>query len=406
MNSDELSEVVAAGENSFVEFKRDDIHPAQLAAEVAALLNHEGGRVLLGVEDDGAISGLAREPRRVEEWVMQAARDLLEPAVIPSWQTATTADGDVVGIVSVPANAPDKPYRARQGSHWITKIRVGSTTRDATRDEEERLFQQSGRLLYGLKPVLGTSPAHLDRRRLLDYFTRVCGVDDLPPWDSEDFAVLLRNVELTVEVSGQSYATVNGMLLFGTEVGRLVPQSGIRAICYPGSEPDYATRADEDIRGPLVPWAAADGTVHEGGLVDRAVDFVRRFTSVTARLEGARRVDRWDYPESAVRELLVNALAHRDYSITGTDIMLAVFEHHLEVTSPGRLPNSVSVESMKSGARYARNQMLVNVLRDYGYVDARGMGIRRKVLPAMRAHNGTEPEFVEEEQRFTARLFK
>ncbi len=405
MNPNDLSEVLGGGENSFVEYKRDDIHPAQLAAEIAALLNHEGGRVLLGVEDDGTVSGLTREPRRVEEWVMQAARDLLEPAVIPSWQTARAPEG-VVGIVSVPANAPDKPYRARQGSHWVTKIRVGSTTRDATRDEEERLFQQSGRLLYGLKPVLGTSAEHLDQRRLLDYFTRICGDDELPPRNSDEFSVLLRNVEFIVEVSGQIYATVDGMLLFGTDVGRFVPQSGIRAICYPGTEQDYATRADEVIRGPLVPWAGADGTVYEGGLVDRAVDFVRRLTSVTAELDGARRVDRWDYPESAVRELLVNSLVHRDYSITGTDIMLAIFEDRLEVTSPGRLPNSVSVESMKSGARYARNQMLVNVMRDYGYVDARGMGIHRKVLPAMRAHNGTEPEFVEQEHRLIARLRK
>ena len=86
--------------------------------------------------------------------------------------------------------------------------------------------------------------------------------------------------------------------------------------------------------------------------------------------------------------------------------MLAIFEDRLEVISPGRLSNSVSVESMKSGARYARNQTLVNVLRDYGYVDARGMGIHRKVLPSMRAHNGTEPEFVEEEHRLIARLRK
>lgn len=401
----ELLEIVTAGENSFVEFKRDGIHPAQLAAEITALLNHEGGRVLLGVEDDGTVSGLTREPRRVEEWVMQAARDLIEPAVIPSWQTVTMPSG-VVGIVSVPANAPGKPYRARQGGHWVTKVRVGSTTRDAAREEEERLFQQSGGLRYGLKPVLGTTRVHLDHRRLHDYFTRICGIDDPPLRDSEDLAVLLRNLEFTVDVSGQTYATVDGMLLFGSDAGRYVPQSGIRAICYPGIEADYATRADEIIRGPLTPWAGADGTIYEGGLVDRAVDFVRRLTSVTARLEGGRRVDRWDYPEPAVREILVNALAHRDYSIVGTDVMLAIFEDRLEVISPGRLSNSVSVESMKSGARYARNQTLVNVLRDYGYVDARGMGIHRKVLPSMRAHNGTEPEFVEEEHRLIARLRK
>ena len=191
MNPADLGEVLGGGENSFVEFKRDGIHPAQLAAEIAALLNHEGGRVLLGVEDDGTVSGLTREPRKAEEWVMQAARDLIEPAVIPSWQTVTMPSG-VVGIVSVPANAPGKPYRARQGGHWVTRVRVGSTTRDAAREEEERMFQQSGGLRYGLKPVLGTTSVHLDHRRLHDYFTRICGIDDPPLRDSEDLAVLLR----------------------------------------------------------------------------------------------------------------------------------------------------------------------------------------------------------------------
>lgn len=411
MNRAELDDLVAGGENSFVEFKRDGVHPARLAAEIAALLNHEGGCVLLGVDDDGTVSGLAREPRKVEEWVMQAARDLLEPAVIPSWQTVATAQGAVVGILSVPANAPDKPYRVRQGSHWVTKVRVGSTTRDATREEEERLFQQSGRLLYGLKPVLGSSVADLDRGRLTDYFRRVRGDSEFPPpsgpgLDEQAWSRLLCNLDLAVEIGSHVYATIDGMLLFGPEAGRLVPQSGIRAVCYPGIEPDYATRADETIRGPLLPLVASDGTIHEHGLVDRAWDFVRRNTGVTASLDGPRRIERWDYPEEAVREVLGNAVMHRDYSIAGTDIMLTIFEDRLEVVSPGRLPNSISVERLKTGARYARNQTLVNFMRDYRYVDAPGMGIHRKVLPVMARHNGTVPEFEEGDHHFTVRLLK
>ena len=137
-----------------------------------------------------------------------------------------------------------------------------------------------------------------------------------------------------------------------------------------------------------------------------ARDFVRRNTEPASWLEGAQRHERWEYPEEAIREILVNALVHRDYSISGTDILLSIFPNRLEIQSPGRLPNTVTIEGMKSGMRYARNQTLVNVMRDYGYVDARGMGIRNKVFPGMRAHNGTEPELIEEESRFTVRLWK
>ena len=140
------------------------------------------------------------------------------------------------------------------------------------------------------------------------------------------------------------------------------------------------------------------------GLVDQAWDFVRLNTMPTAHLEGMRRIDRWPFPEAVVRECVANALVHRDYSVAGTDVTLAVFPDRLEVESPGSLPNTVTIERMKAGARYARNQTLVNVMRDYGYVDARGMGIRNKVIPGMLAHNGTEPELVADEHRLIVRL--
>ena len=288
----------------------------------------------------------------------------------------------------------------------MTKVRVGTITRDATREEEQRLYQQSGGLRYGLKPVSGSTVNDLDDRRLRDYFGRIRREASIPDRDSEEWRQLLQNLELATVQAGHTMATVDGMLLFGSSVGRFLPQSGIRAVCYPGPDPGYETHADEQIKGPLVPLGSLDGSPLETGVVDRAMDFVRRNTSVSSRLEGARRVDRRDYPEEAVREVIVNSLVHRDYSIEGTDVMLSIFADRLEVQSPGRLPNTVTIDAMRSGARYSRNQTLVNTMRDYDYVDARGMGIRNKVIPAMAAHNGTDPEFIEEDYRFTVRLWK
>lgn len=94
------------------------------------------------------------------------------------------------------------------------------------------------------------------------------------------------------------------------------------------------------------------------------------------------------------------------YSITGTDVLLSVFGDRIEVQSPGSLPNTISVEGMREGARYARNQVMMSIMRDYGYVEGLGMGIRRQVIPAMAQHNGTEPDFSEEESRFTVSLRK
>ena len=406
MNRTELIELIRNRENSGVEFKRDDITPERLAGEIVGLLNMNGGHILLGVENDGTVSGITRDRGESEEWVMEVARTHVEPATIPYWEVIDWEAGRSVGIVSLPANAPDKPYKAKRGPVWLTKVRVGTTTRDATREEEERLYQQSGRLQYGLKPVLGTGEDAFDFRRLRDYFIRILQGDAPEIGDISGWQALLLNLDLATAAIGQTSATVDGMLLFGRNPRRFLPQSGVRAVCYPGSEPDYATRADEIIAGPLTPLGAADGSSVEAGLVDQAWDFVRRNTQPSAHLAGARRVDRWEYPEGVVREAVVNALVHRDYSIAGTDVMLAIFSDRLEITSPGRLPNTVTPEGMKSGLRYARNQTLVNVMRDYRYVDARGMGVRNKIIPGMRMHNGTEPELIEEAHRFTIRLLR
>lgn len=404
MNPAEIADLIRNGEDSGLEFKRDDIPNHELAKEIVSFLNLNGGTVLLGVEDDGKISGTNRD--NLDEWVAELCRTKIDPPVIPflSWARDTEPGKHVLAVrVTL---GPDKPYARVHNNRRICFIRVGSTCREASREELERMFQASGRLHYGLKPVPGASLEGLDRRRLRDYFVRVLG--GAAPADEEvvEWQRLLCNLDLMTVSAGQTVATIDGMLLFGRNPKRFVPQSGIRALCYPGAEPDYATRADQDLKGPMVPLCAADGSIVETGLVEQAWDFVRRNTEPAAHLEDARRIDSWDYPEAVIREAAVNALVHRDYSIAGSDIMLAIYADRLEIQSPGRLPNTVTLEGMKAGQRYARNQTLVNVMRDYRYVDFRGMGVKDKIIPGMRAHNGTEPEFIPEESRFTVRLWK
>jgi len=406
MTRADLIELIRNGETSGVEFKRDDISATKLASEMVALLNLRGGHILLGVESDQTVSGLTRDPRKAEEWVMEVARVHVQPATIPYWETIRWDSDTIVGIVSLSEDAPDKPYKVKKGSAWVTKVRVGTTTRDATREEEAHLYQQSGRIEYGLKPVQGAEASILDHRRLQDYFERVLGWEPFGDPESEEWTRQLVNLDLAVKRHQRTAPTVNGVLLFGSNPKRFVPQSGIRAICYAGKEPDYATRADEDLRGPLVPLLDRGGALLEPGLVDQAWDFVRRNTTPTARFEGPRRADRWEYPKSVVRETVTKRprpprLQHSRYR-HHTDHL----SNRLEVASPGRLPNTVTPEGMRSGMRYARNQTLVNVMRDYGYVDARGMGVRIKIIPGMREHNGTEPDLIEEEYRFTVRLWK
>ena len=406
MNKADLIELIRNGQSSGVEFKRADIRPERLATEIAALLNLEGGHILLGVEDDGSVSGLTREPRKVEEWVMETARTHILPPTISYWETVNWGEEKTVGIVSLPNDAPDKPYKARRGSSWVTFVRVGSSSREASRDEEGRLYQSSRILRYDIKPVLETGLEELDLDRIENYF-RVIQKRDVPSaQNTEGWRRVLVSIDILAEAGGSTVATVAGVLLFGKNPNRRLPQAGITAAAFSGNEKDYNTVDEELIRGPLVSMLSPKKRIVDKGVIDRAVDFIYRNMGSVAWLEGGRRRRKKSLPLAAIRETIVNAVAHRDYTLTNTDVEVSLYRDRLEVISPGRLPNGVTVEKMKEGLRAARNELLKETLRDYGYVDQLGMGVRQRIIGAMRHHNGTDPDLIEEEHRFTVRLWK
>jgi ATP-dependent DNA helicase RecG len=399
MTRTELLEIIKNGENSGVEFKRDVVENHALAKELVALANLRGGMVLLGVEDDGSISGLTR--LNIEEWVMTACRDKIRPPIIPFFEIIREVEpGKDVAVVSVTRGFDVHSLWHNNRNAYF--IRVGTQSRDPSPEELGRLFQQRGAFRAELRPVSGATLADLDRRRLRDYFSRVWQRDT--PSDSDDPAwqCLLINTEIMTEEG----VTVAGMLLFGKTPNRFLPYAGIDAAAFPGTEKDYAARERAGLRGPLTPLLSSDGSLLENGLVEQALEFVRRNTPVGAVLEGgARRIDRPTYPPEVVREAIVNALVHRDYLLTSTDIELAVYSNRLEVVTPGRLPNGITPERMRTGCRAARNELIKDMMSDYGYLEHMGMGIPRKIILGMRAHNGTEPDLLEAQEQFTLRLF-
>ena len=420
-----LQELLREGENARVEFKRDDIRPEQLAREMVALLNARGGHIVLGVEDDGTVAGLTRGAQKAEEWVMETGRMHVQPSTAPVWNVVNWDEDALVGVISLRMYAPDKPYKARRGSAWVTLVRTGSTVRDATNREELRLYQQSGQLKYDRNPVIGSSWQNLDRVRLENYFRVVRGQSCPASDDREAWTRLLVNTGLLVEIEDLTAPNIGSMLLFGSRPHFFLSQTGINAAAYTGLQKEYDARARASLKVPIVSLFAVpeEGTApsfQEGistfsdyvslshpGVIEQALDFVRRNTDMQAYLDrSGRRQERWPYPYGAVREAVVNAVAHRDYAYAEQDIELTLYADRLEIISPGRLPNAMTVEKMRAGHRTARNELILNVLRDYRYVEAAGLGVPRKIIAGMRDHNGTEPDLIEEDDRFIVRLWQ
>ena len=147
MTKTEFAERIRNGEDSKVEFKRDDVANYALAKEIVAFLNLAGGTVLLGVEDDGSVSGVRRD--RLEAWVAEVARTKIEPPVVPvlAWVRDAEPGRDV--LAATVTTGPDKPYARVHNNRKTYYIRVGSTSRESSREELGRMYQASGRLHYG-----------------------------------------------------------------------------------------------------------------------------------------------------------------------------------------------------------------------------------------------------------------
>lgn len=427
MDRTALQEIIRKGRNARVEFQRDDVPSEQLARQMTALLNAQGGRVLLGVEDDGTVTGLTRDVRKVKEWVMETGCTQIQPSTAPAWDIAHWDADTRVGIVCLPAHAPDTPYKVQRDSTWGAVVRVGSKVRDATRREELRLYQQSGQLRYERNPVLDASWHDLDKTRLKNYFSDVRGQDCPALQDRDAWVQWLVNADLLVNINGLIVPNVGSMLLFGSRPRFMLSQAGINAAAYAGRQKEYAPRARALIKAPIVSlYASAEEgrpalhltrsntfsdyvALPHVGVVEQALDFVRRNTDMQAGIDrSGRRQERWSYAYGAVREAVANAVAHRDYTYAEQDIELTLYSDRLEIISPGRLPNAMTVEKMRAGHRHrtARNEFILNVLRDYRYVEAAGLGVARKIVKGMRDHNGTEPDLIEEEDRFIVRLWQ
>ena len=392
----ELLEIIANRENSGVEFKRDDCKAEQLAKEVVAMANFRGGLIILGVEDDGTISGIQRP--NLEEWVMDTVfASKVHPMILPFYEEIAMEAGNRVAVIFF-TQGTSKPYVVRHHGREEIYIRVGSTSRRATREQQARLFAGEGILHPETLPVAGSAIKSMDLERLKDYLANIIKDPEVPRSENEWIKRLI-SLDLLVEAPERTpVCSIAGLVLFGLTPRNFLRQAGVRVMVFSGNDKSYQAQLDEIIDGPLVGrWTENEEgkrVLVDRGIIERFAEIIQPFISEEDENidENMRRSRQWYYPIEAVREVFINALAHRDWT-RFVDIEVSCYSDRLEVISPGAMPNSMTVEKMIAGQRSPRNPLIVEVLRDYGYVDARGMGIRTRVIPLMRVHNEVDPVF-------------
>ncbi len=341
---------IPQSENQYIEFKSERVSAKNLVEEIVAFANAEGGEIWLGIEDDRTVTGISRS---YEEDVMNLSREGVIPPVSPLYQEVDVEGTTVARIVV--AKGVDRPYYTSKDRYFI---RVGSTKRIASREELIRLFQASGLFHYDLIEVSGTGLAHLDLSAISEYFSRYqisfSGESD------EEKKRLLKASDI---LGNEGSATVGGMLIFGISPETLLPQAGISFANFTGNKLD-SDLLDKKTFGGSLPRQ-----------VDNTLAAIKANRAVSSTIEGLKRQESAHYSDKVFRELLVNATVHRNYSIIGSQIRVFMFSDRIEFISPGRLPNTVSIEKLAVGTSFARNPMIVRVMENMGYMDKLGRGL-------------------------------
>lgn len=330
-----ISELLKQGENASIEFKEIVARPESLAKEIVAFANTQGGTLLLGVADNGKIIGIS-DDKNHEEYLANIARNNVIPVI------DITIENKAIIAVSIP-KGKDKPYQTLSNQFLI---RIGSTNRVATQAELMRLFQQSGVFHYDGIALENSDIKQLNLTKIAQYFDNY-QVDFAQEEHPEN---LLKNTDILTE----SYqATIAGLLVFGLNPQKFMPNACISFAHFSGNE----------ITEELIDKQVINGTLDYQ--IDTALAIIKDNSLSPSMINGARaEVQKFIYPDKVFRELLVNAYVHRNYAISGSRIRVFMFDNRIEFISPGKLPNTVTIEKLAYGVSYSINPIIVKFIEN------------------------------------------
>ena len=379
----DIEALVYKGEDSRTEFKSRDFHNDSLAKEVVAFSNMSGGEIFVGINDDGLVEGV--EDKGAEARVVNICRNNVVPPVIPEISFLNAEGKKVLHVVI--DKGKFKPYKVKHTNKYY--IRAGSVCIEPTNEELIRLFQNGAQLHFEASRLPGTSTRNIDLLQFRLYCTEYRGME----WEDEaDTGKLLYNFQV-IDENGE--LTAGGALFFAKDVSRLLPQAGIDMNLFDGL----------DQTADIKDYKSADATIP--ALIAAAETFVKFNTRTEAAFneDETRRVDRHDYEPFVVRELVVNAFMHRDWSIFGQKIRLNLFADRLEVFSPGSIPNTLNLSRALAGISYYRNPLIAQMLKDYNLAEKAGRGLQ-KIMKFYERNNLKPPIFDATDAYFKVILYK
>lgn len=376
-----LVDLLTRSEGKTLEFKRDLSSPQHALRTIVAFANTAGGVLLIGVEDrTRRVVGVA-DPVAVEERLASLVNDGIAPHLAPELEVLPWRKTHVVAVEVFPSSA--RPHHLKRlGPEDSVLVRVGSTNRRADPDLIGELRRSARHQSYDEEPLPDLDSEVVDFRAASELFAPVRSLRRSD----------LRTLRLLTTHQGHDVPTVGGVLLFGRDRERYFPDAWIQAGRFEGTDRRRILDSAE-IRSLPVP------------AVEETINFVRRNISREAVIEAVRRVDRWAFPAAALREAVVNAVVHADYSQRGGPIRVAIFDDRLEVENPGLLPFGLTVDDIRRGVSRLRNRVIGRVFHELGLIEQWGSGIQRMTAACLEA-GLAEPLLEELGGRFRVTLLR
>lgn len=339
METTELIDILSRGEDSRHQFKVDVTNADALAAEIVAFSNTAGGRIFIGVNDDGSVRGLSgADMARLNQLIANSASQNVRPAVNPFTDNVAHPAGTV--LVLTVAEGVSKPYMDKNGVIWVKN---GSDKRRATsREELQRLFQQAGLVHADETPVAALGAGDVDMPYFEAFFTQQFG--ESLAQHNQPLPQLLTNMNLM----NQERLNVAGALLFTKAPQYALPAFIVKAVAFVGNQIEDERYLDSrDITGKL-----AD-------VFQQTLGFISANTRAIQGEQGFNSQGQSEIPRVVWEELVANALIHREYFISAP-VRILVFPDRVEIISPGHLPNNLTIENIKAGNSNMRNPILAS----------------------------------------------
>lgn len=375
MEALELLEVIQKGESSNVQFKERIKDAYDIATEMVAMSNSKGGIVIIGVNDKtGALHGLLfDEIQSTNNLLVNAATNNVKDPINIFTETIDV-NGENLIIITIKEGG-NKPYRDNKGIIWIKN---GSDKRKVTTNEELlRLLQSSGNVLADEETVKGSTINDIDTNFFVEFLNRKTGKT------FEELHQSLPQVLNNMGFANGEQLTLAGLLMFAKNPQTQKPLFTIQCISFVGNNV-----SGKEYRDSEPPFEGNLSTVYE-----KTMSFIFRNIRKTQVEESFNSLGELEIPRTVIEELVVNSLIHRDYYIKSS-VKVFIFDNRIEIISPGKLPNTLTVEKIKSGTSISRNPILFSNARYLLPYVGVGSGIPRAfaAYPDIELQNNEEKE--------------